>query len=100
MSKITVFEQGNLCIDYEILTRQHTEFKFKDGKVEYFSISTQWDVADTIEEAIKNILEADKKYDGKVPLAHCNSKPIVLLDDIEDIMKEAERVIMTPLYLL
>lgn len=84
----------------QILTRQHTEFKFKDGKVEYFSISTQWGMADTIEEAIKNILEADKKYDGKVPSIHYNLKPIVLPDDIEEIMKEAERVIMTPLYLL
>ena len=54
-------------------------------------------MADAMEEAIKNILEADKKYDGKVPY---NLKPIVFPDDIEEIMKEAERVIMTPLYLL
>ena len=68
MSKIEVFEQGNLCIDYEILSRQCSQLNFKNGKVEYFSVSTQWDEADTIEEAIKNILEADKKYKGKAPL--------------------------------
>ena len=51
-----------------ILTRQCANIKFIDGKVEYFSVSTQWDKANTIEEAIKNILEADKKYNGKAPL--------------------------------
>lgn len=51
-----------------ILTRQCAQLNFKNGKVEYFSVSTQWDKADTIEEAIRNILEADKKYDGKTPL--------------------------------
>lgn len=51
-----------------ILTRQCSQLNFKNGKVEYFSVSTQWDEADTIEEAIRNILEADKKYDGKTPL--------------------------------
>jgi len=25
----------------QILSRQHTEFKFRNGQVEYFSISTQ-----------------------------------------------------------
>ena len=52
----------------QILTRQYAQLDFKNGKVEYFSISTQWDTADTIEEAIRNILDADKKYDGKTPL--------------------------------
>lgn len=51
-----------------ILTRQCAQLNFKNGKVEYFSVSTQWDEADTIQEAIKNILEADKKYNGKTPL--------------------------------
>lgn len=96
MSKIQVFERDNLCIDYKILSRQCAKLRFKDGKIEYFSISTQWDTADTIEEAIRNILKADEKYNGKAP----SLKPIVFPDDIEEIMKEAERVIMTPLYLL
>lgn len=70
MSKITVFEKDNLCIDYKILTRQCTQLSFKDDKVEYFSISTQWGVADTIEDALRNILEADAKYDGKSSLQY------------------------------
>lgn len=65
MSKITVFEKDNLCIDYKILTRQCAQLNFKDDKVEYFSISTQWDTADTVEDALRNILEADAKYEGK-----------------------------------
>lgn len=53
----------------QILTRQYANFKFRDGQVEYFSLSTQHDKAKTVEEAINNILEADKKYDGKAPLS-------------------------------
>lgn len=68
MSKITVYEQSNPCIDYEILSRQCAELSFKDGKVEYFSVSTQRDTADTIEDAIRNILEADTKYGGNPPM--------------------------------
>lgn len=70
MSKNQIFEQGNLCIDYEILSRQCAQLNFKDGKVEYFSISTQWDTADTIEDALRNILETDAKYEGKSSLQY------------------------------
>ena len=49
----------------EILERQDAHLRFKDGKVQYFSISTQHSEANTIEEAIKDIIEADKRYDGK-----------------------------------
>lgn len=54
----------------QILTRQCAEFRFKDNAVEYFSISTQWDEANTIDEAVKNILQADKKYNGKAPMSY------------------------------
>lgn len=70
MSKITVFEKDNLCIDYRILTRQCAQLSFKDDKVEYFSIATQWGVADTVEDALRNILEADAKYEGKSSLQY------------------------------
>ena len=70
MSKITVFEKDNLCIDYSILFRQCAQLNFKDGKVEYFSISTQWAVSNTIEDAFRNIFEADAKYDGKPSLQY------------------------------
>jgi hypothetical protein len=93
----------------QILERQCAALNFENGKVKYFSISTQWEEADTIGDAIKNILEADKKYDGKTPLAHwieekgCikaeNLEPIVFPDDIEKLMEEARKVIMTPFYL-
>lgn len=49
----------------EILERQDAHLRFRDGKVEYFSISTQHSEADTIEDAIKNIIEADKQFGGK-----------------------------------
>lgn len=54
----------------QILTRQCAEFRFKDNAVEYFSISTQWDEANTIDEAVKNILQADKKYNGKASMSY------------------------------
>ena len=61
----------------QILSRQYTKFKFRNGQVEYFSISTQHDKAKTVEEAINNIFDADKKYEGKAPinfsLNKCNS---------------------------
>jgi hypothetical protein len=56
----------------QILERQCAELSFKEGKVAYFSISTQWDTANTISEAIQNILEADVKYSGKTPLAYAS----------------------------
>lgn len=49
----------------EILERQHAHLKFEDGKVKYFSISTQHSKADTIKEAVKNIIEVDEYLDGK-----------------------------------
>ena len=73
----------------QILERQHTTLNFKDGKVEYFSISTQWEVVDTIDDAIKHILEADQKYNGKAPYFQC-LKAITFPDDIVNLMKEFE----------
>lgn len=49
----------------EILERQNAHLNFEDGKVKYFSISTQHSEADTIEEAIQSIVEADEYLDGK-----------------------------------
>jgi hypothetical protein len=90
----------------QILERQCTEFRFHNGKVTYFSISTQWARANTIDEAIKNILQADKKYNGKSPLRYCMEDkysitaekldPIVFPDDIEKIMEEAKKVMAHP----
>lgn len=57
-------------IDYNILEKQHAELSFKNGKVTYFSISTQYDTADTIEDAIKNIVAANEKYDEKSALRY------------------------------
>lgn len=102
MSKIIVYEQDNPGIDYEILTKQCAELSFKDGKVKYFSISTQWGTADTIEDALRNILEADEKYDGKVPSAYIlgeykeeildkfNNIPLENLIFPDDLMKAME----------
>ena len=53
-----------------ILSRQCVEMKFRNGKVEYFSLSTQWDEVNTLEEALTNIIETDTKYDGKTPLTY------------------------------
>lgn len=93
----------------QILTKQCAQLNFENGKVKYFSASTQWNEADTIEDAIQSIIEADKKYDGKTPLAHwieekgCikaeNLESIVFPDDIEKLMEEARKIIMTPFYL-
>lgn len=49
----------------EILTRQCARIEFVDGKVKYFSISTQHCEADTIEEAIEDIVQSDIRFDGK-----------------------------------
>lgn len=54
----------------DILARQHTSIGFGNGKVKYFSISTQWDEADTIEEAVKDIIEADKALNGESALGY------------------------------
>lgn len=54
----------------DVLERQCTSIEFKDGKVKYFSISTQWGEADNIEEAIKDIVESDKLLNGKSVLRY------------------------------
>lgn len=53
-----------------ILERQGTYIEFYNGKVRYFSLSTQHGYADTVEEAINAILKADKDLNGKTPLAY------------------------------
>lgn len=58
----------------KILSKQYAELKFRNGKVEYFSLSTQHGSAKTVEDAINNILEADKKYEGKTPLGYAIEK--------------------------
>lgn len=75
----------------QILTRQHAEFHFKNNVVEYFSISTQWDTADTIDKAIKNILRADKKYNGKAPIAHWMEKSGINYEKVS--YEELERIV-------
>jgi hypothetical protein len=65
----------------QIMSRQYAEFKFRNGKVEYFSISTQHDNAKTVEEAISNIIEADKKYEGKSPLGYRLAKDEYKISD-------------------
>ena len=67
--------------EYEkILSRQCAQLNFEDGKVRYFSISTQWGEADTAEDAIRNIIDADIKYEGKTPFGYVieNTKPIII----------------------
>lgn len=54
----------------DALERQRTIIEFKDGKVKYFSISTQWGEADTIEEAIEDIVKSDKLLNGKSVLRY------------------------------
>ena len=54
----------------QILSRQQAEFRFKDDVVEYFSMSTQWNEANTIDEAVQDILQADKRYNGKAPVSY------------------------------
>lgn len=75
----------------QILERQYANFSFHNGKVQYFSISTQHDEANTIDEAIKNIIEADKKYNGRAPIAYCMEN--FNMDHIELLMKELEKVV-------
>lgn len=75
----------------QILERQDATFSFKNGKVEYFSISTQWDEANTIDEAVKNILQADKKYNGKAPIVHwVETTKKIKLQDIFNTMSGEE----------
>lgn len=58
----------------DILSRQYCHIEFKDGKVYYFSISTRHDKADTLEEAITDIIEADKKFEGMTGLSYVVKK--------------------------
>lgn len=75
----------------QILSRQDAQISFRDGKVEYFSISTQWDTANTIDEAVKNILHADKKYNGKAPIVHWMEKSGVNYEKVS--CEELERIV-------
>lgn len=52
----------------QILERQCASIEFRNGKVKYFSWSTQHGTADTVCEAIEDIVIADEKYGGKTPL--------------------------------
>ena len=45
----------------DILSKQCAEFKFKNGIVEYFSLSTQHGTSNRWVEAISNIIEAHEK---------------------------------------
>lgn len=49
----------------QILERQGTHIRFENGKVKYFSVSTQHGDVNTLDEAINIIVKADKKFDGK-----------------------------------
>lgn len=68
----------------QILERQYAHFSFRNGKVEYFSISTQHDAANTIIEAIQNILDADAKYNGKSPLAYVANMQFLTTNHVSD----------------
>lgn len=74
----------------QILERQYANFSFHNGKVQYFSISTQHDETNTIDEAIKNIIEADKKYNGHAPIAHWMENFHI---DLREPLKELEKVV-------
>lgn len=54
----------------DTLERQRVIIEFKDGKVKYFSISTQWGEANTVKEAIEDIVKADKLLNGKSVLRY------------------------------
>lgn len=58
----------------KILERQCVKLDLSDGIVKYFSVSTQHAEADTIEEAIKSILEADNLFCGKSWLGYIVDK--------------------------
>ncbi len=68
----------------QILERQCAYLNFRNGKVEYFSISTQHDKANTIEEAIQNILDADAKYNGQAPLVYAMNMNCLHMDPPSD----------------
>ena len=57
-------------------TTNDTQIEFENNKVKYFSISTQHGEADTLKEAIDNIVKADKKYEGQTPLHYMIEKGI------------------------
>ena len=68
----------------QILERQCAYFNFRNGKVEYFSISTQHDKANTIEEAVRNILDADARYNGQSPYADVINIHCLHMDPLSD----------------
>ena len=57
-----------------ILSKQCADIRFRNGIVEYFSLSTQHDTANTLIKALENILEAHEKYEGKTPFAYTMEK--------------------------
>lgn len=60
-----------------ILSKQCAEIKFRNGIVEYFSLSTQHGTANTLIESLGNIVEAHEKYEGKTPFAYAMEKRAV-----------------------
>ena len=58
----------------DILSKQCADLRFRNGIVEYFSLSTQHDTANTLIKALENILEAHEKYEGKTPFAYAMEK--------------------------
>ena len=82
----------------EILERQSARLNFEDGKVKYFSISTQHAEADTIEEAIQNIIEADAYYEGKSSMRYAIEQyekelPIPEYEDIDVSKEDMENIL-------
>lgn len=74
---IKIFENDDFVVDYDTDTGRYRVSYFEDH---HFKEECWFD-----------------EYEEKITI---DSKPLVFPDDIEEIMKEAERVIMTPLYLL
>lgn len=74
----------------EILARQHTYIEFKDGKVNYFSISTQHGTADTIVEAIDIIITADKDLEGMTVFNYFASKVPATSCQLDDTMSNED----------
>lgn len=64
-----------------ILSKQCAEIRFRNGIIEYFSLSTQHGTANRLVEAISNIVEAHEKYEGKTPFAYAMEKGTVKDND-------------------
>lgn len=68
---ITLLDEVTMRKSIEkILSNQCAKIEFKNNKVEYFALSTQHGKANTLKEAINNIIKADKKYKGQTPLSY------------------------------